>query len=64
MQQGAHDDVQHGMHRLRFGGQPYKKKPSGVDPFKARKEKNFLDALSNAGPAVRLYGEGRAGVNN
>jgi hypothetical protein len=35
-----------------------------VDDFsdspKARKKKNFLDDLSNSGPAVRLYREGRA----
>lgn len=33
----------------------------GLEPgSKARKKKNFLDDLSNSGPAVRLYREGRA----
>jgi hypothetical protein len=30
------------------------------DSSKARKKQHFLDDLSNSGPAVRLYGEGRA----
>jgi len=30
------------------------------DSSKARKKQNFLDDLSNSGPAVRLYREGRA----
>ena len=30
------------------------------DSSEARKKQNFLDDLSNSGPAVRLYREGRA----
>ena len=34
--------------------------PRAPPSFKARKKQNFLDNLSNSGPAVRLYDEAKA----